>query len=76
MLGLREPAAWEWVTALIAWMQAKAYDEAGALPTERRDLAGYRGERDRFAARIGALRAGYADRRGLLDRLRKAVLIG
>jgi uncharacterized Zn finger protein len=63
------------VAALIEQKQGRAYDEAVTLLTELRDLADHRGERDRFAARIAAMRDEYPTRSGLLQRLRQAGLI-
>ena len=74
-LARREPEVWEQVAALIEQKQGRAYDEAVALLGELRDLAEHRGERDRFAARIAAMRDEYPTRSGLLQRLRQAGLI-
>ncbi len=63
------------MAALIEQKQGRAHDEVVALLGELRDLAEHRGERDRFATHIAAMREEYPTRSGLLQRLRQAGLI-
>ncbi len=66
--------AWHDVVALTEQKQSRPYDEAVALLGKLRDLAEFQDDLPAFQTKLASLRAQYARRPGLQDRLRKAGL--
>jgi hypothetical protein len=75
-LAERENETWYEVDALIQQSQAKAYDKAVRLLKNLEELAAYQNRRSAFEERLGQVRNRYKRRRALMDRLRKAGLVG
>ncbi len=70
----RETEAWREVEALVEEKKAASYDKAVALLRKLHDLAEYQGRKTDFQARLADLRARYANRPALRDRLERARL--
>lgn len=67
---------WSKVEALIATKQPKRYDEATSLLQDLRDAALIAGQSHRFSSRMEALGREQGRKPTLLDRFRKANLLG
>lgn len=74
LLAPREGAAWGEIEARIATKRASDYDAAVRLLQDLRALSARNGTLPAFSRRMAELRAAYAGRRGLLDRLKRAGL--
>ena len=75
-LAERENETWYEVDALIQQSQTKAYDKAVRLLKNLEELAAYQNQRSAFEERLRQVRNRYSRRRALMDRLRKAGLVG
>ncbi len=72
----KENTLWSKVDALVATKQPKRYDEAVSLLHDLHEVAAMTGQRKTFSSRIEALYREQARKPTLLDRIRKANLIG
>lgn len=75
-LAKREEPAWTWVERLIEQKQAKPYDEAVEQLVKLRDLAIYKHRLPAFKQRFAAVANRCTGRRSLMDRFRRAGLLG
>ena len=75
-LSGKEDGLWSKVDALIASKQPKRYDEAVSLLQDLRDLAAMTDQDGAFATRMEALIRKHARKPSLLERFRKANLMG
>jgi hypothetical protein len=75
-LAGKENDLWAKVDKLIATKQPRRYDEAVSLLQDLQDLAEMQGKRRDFTFRIGALRRENSAKSTLLERFRKAKLLG
>ncbi len=72
----KESGLWAKVDNLIAIKQAKRYDEAVSLLHDLHDLAGMKGKNSDFSLRMSALYSEHKRKTTLVDRFRKAKLLG
>ena len=72
----KESDLWTEVDQLIATRQPKQYDRAVSLLQDLHELAAVKGKTPEFALRIGRLCSQHAKKTSLVDRLRKAKLVG
>ena len=70
----REDALWRQVDALIETKRPKDYDQAVQILKDLQDLSDHQQQAAAFTARLAPLRAQYAKRTSLMDRLDKAGL--
>jgi hypothetical protein len=75
-LAQREAEAWREVEALIATKQPGKYDTAVMLLRDLRDVAFRAGRQDEAETRLARLREQHAKKPSLIDRLRRAGLVG
>jgi hypothetical protein len=75
-LAGRESSLWAKVDKLIATRQPKRYDEAVTLLQDLHDLADMQNKCYDFSARIGTLQSNHLRKTTLVERFRKAKLIG
>jgi hypothetical protein len=75
-LAGEEDSLWSKVNALISTKQPKRYDEAVSLLQDLRDLATMAKQDGFFASRMEVLSREHARKPSLLDRIRKAHLMG
>ncbi|MGF1538346.1 MAG: hypothetical protein ACFB4J_17940 [Elainellaceae cyanobacterium] len=74
-LAKKEAETWERVVDLIAYKQAKYYDEAALLLKDLRDLAKHQDKLPEFVRRLEGLKSDYSNRPALMRRF-KAVETG
>lgn len=70
----REEGLWRQVDALIQMKRPKEYDQAVQLLMDLHELSDRQDSVERFETRLGSLRAEFAKRRGLIERLDRAGL--
>ena len=75
-LAGKESALWARFDKLIATKQPKQYDEAVSLLQDLHDLSDMRGQSSDFSSRMSALRSEHSRKTALVNRLRKAKLLG
>jgi hypothetical protein len=75
-LSGRENELWSTVDKLIATKQPKRYDQAVSLVQDLHDLAEFQGKGRDFKFRIGALQRANLGKSTLIERFRKAKLLG
>ncbi|MFQ5923725.1 MAG: hypothetical protein ACE5M4_12865 [Anaerolineales bacterium] len=75
-LAGKESGLWAKVDKLIATKQPKRYDEAVSLLQDLHDLANMKGQSSDFSLRMGALHSQHTRKTTLVDRFRKAKLLG
>jgi len=75
-LAGKESALWARVDKLIATKQPKQYDEAMSLLQDLHDLSDVQGKSSDFSSRMSALQNEHSRKTALVNRLRKAKLLG
>jgi len=73
-LAKREGEVWDEVELLVQKPQAQTYDQAVKLLVQLRDLAAHQNRDGAFQERVARIYERYSRRKGLIERMRKAML--